>query len=60
MKRFRTLVPLVGLLLGIAWDAAQAQDPVKVAPGNYKVTLDNSRVRVLDIHIKPGEKVAMQ
>jgi quercetin dioxygenase-like cupin family protein len=58
MKRFRTVIPLVGLLLAVAWDAARAQDPVKVAPGNYKVTLDNSRVRVLDIHIKPGEKVA--
>ena len=59
MKRFRTLIPLFGLLLGVGWDGARAQDPVKVAAGNYKVALDNNRVRVLDIHIKPGEKVAM-
>ncbi len=58
MKESRVLVPLFGLLLGIAWDA-RAQDPVKVAAGNYKVALENDRVRVLEVHIKPGEKVAM-
>jgi beta-alanine degradation protein BauB len=33
-------------------------DPVDVAPDIYKVPVENDRVRVLDIHLKPGEKVA--
>jgi alpha-beta hydrolase superfamily lysophospholipase len=33
-----------------------AQDPVKVAPANYKVLLENDRVRVLEALLKPGEK----
>lgn len=32
-----------------------AQDPVRSAPGVYKVLLDNDRVRVLDVHLKPGQ-----
>jgi beta-alanine degradation protein BauB len=36
-----------------------AQDSAKVAPKNVKVILENNRVRVLEVHIKPGEKVPM-
>ena len=32
------------------------RDPVKLAPDFYKVALENDRVRVLDIRIKPGDK----
>lgn len=32
------------------------QDATKLAPQMYKVVLDNSHVRVIDYHIKPGEK----
>ena len=35
------------------------QDPVKVSPDLYKVILDNDRIRVLDITLKPGEKSPM-
>ncbi len=38
---------------------AAAQDPVKVAPEQYRVTTENARVRILDAHIKPGEKSPM-
>jgi quercetin dioxygenase-like cupin family protein len=38
---------------------ASAQDPVQVAPKLNKVALDNDRVRVLDVVIKPGEKMPM-
>jgi len=38
---------------------AIAQDSAKVAPKNVKVILENDRVRVLEVHIKPGEKVPM-
>jgi beta-alanine degradation protein BauB len=37
---------------------ALAQDPVKVAPDNYKVALDNDNVRVCNVTVKPGGKVA--
>lgn len=38
---------------------ASAQDPVKVAPGMYKVRLENARVRVLEVTAKAGQKSAM-
>jgi quercetin dioxygenase-like cupin family protein len=34
-------------------------DPVKVAPKIYKVLLENDRVRVLEIRLKPGGKAPM-
>ena len=34
----------------------EKQDPVEVAPNIYKVPLENDRVRVLDIHMQPGDK----
>ena len=38
---------------------AGAQDMVKVAPKNCKVLLDNDRVRVMRVVMKPGEKLDM-
>ncbi len=43
----------------VSWVAAVAQDGVKVAPGNYKVLLENARVRVVDFTLKPGQKSPM-
>ncbi len=37
----------------------RAQDMVKVAPKNCKVLLDNDRVRVIRVVLKPGEMLAM-
>ena len=34
----------------------EKQDPVEVSPHIYKVLLENERVRVLEIHQKPGDK----
>src|SRR6478672_613616 len=34
-------------------------DVVKISPETHKVLLENERARVLDVHAKPGEKVAM-
>jgi len=48
-----TLVPL--LAAGTLW----AQDPVKVAPKNFKVLLENDHVRVLDFRSKSGERIPM-
>jgi hypothetical protein len=36
-----------------------AQDPVKVAPKQYSVLLENDRVRVLKACLKPGDKIPM-
>jgi len=36
-----------------------SDDPVRVAPNNYNVLQDNAQVRILEIRIKPGEKVPM-
>jgi quercetin dioxygenase-like cupin family protein len=38
---------------------AQAQDAVKAAPNNFKVLLENDRVRVLDFHARSGQKIPM-
>jgi quercetin dioxygenase-like cupin family protein len=37
---------------------AGAQDPVKVAPEAFKVLLENPHVRVLEVNVKPGAKIA--
>lgn len=48
-----------GCVLVFAAGPLRAQDPVKVAPNNFKVALENESVRVLDFHGKSGEKIAM-
>ena len=51
---------LIGVLLVVFVSAvsskASAQDPVKLAPGLYKVLLENEHVRVFEYRLKPGEK----
>ena len=55
MKKF---IPIVCLSI-LAVVTAKAQDPVKVDPTHYKVLFNNEQVRVLDYHLKPGEKTPM-
>jgi beta-alanine degradation protein BauB len=57
MRRLLFLACSVALTLS----AAVAQDVVTVAggPETHKVVLDNAQVRMLDVHIQPGQKVAM-
>ena len=53
---------LVGVLFTTVFSVVVhvwAQDVVKVSPETHKVLLENEHVRVLDVHAKPGEKVAM-
>jgi hypothetical protein len=52
------LIAAVSTLL-VFGKSASAQDPVKVAPGKYKVLLENEKVRVLRACLKPGEKIPM-
>jgi len=63
MKTFKISAPLlvgvltfaVALLCGTG--TARAQDPVKVAPKNFRVLLENDQVRVLDFTASAGEKI---
>jgi quercetin dioxygenase-like cupin family protein len=56
MKRFALLLCCLG-----AGSAASvvAQDPVRLSPQYYNVLIDNDEVRVLEYHLKPGEKEPM-
>lgn len=62
MKNLWRIVPGV-LCLTVAWCLVAAtprgQDPTQAAASNFKVLLENDRVRVLDFHGKAGEKVPM-
>lgn len=51
------LLPLLAFSCAAA--AAQAQDPGKPSPQYYKILLENDQVRVLEWHLKPGEKEPM-
>jgi beta-alanine degradation protein BauB len=48
-------------LLGLLFVQGQTlgQDPAKVASKNVKVVFENHRLRVLEVRVKPGEKVPM-
>jgi quinol monooxygenase YgiN/quercetin dioxygenase-like cupin family protein len=54
MKVSNLLIAMFGLLLFVG--VAVAQDPVPLYPQNYKVLLENDRVRVLDFQLKKGAK----
>jgi beta-alanine degradation protein BauB len=49
----------LALVLICAAGTVRAQDAVKVAPNNFKVLLENDRVRVLDFHSTTGQKIPM-
>ena len=46
-------------LLAVLCTTTHAQDPVKTSPQYYKVLLENDQVRVLEYHLKAGEKEPM-
>ncbi len=50
---------ILAMVAAIYFSLAFAQDPVKVSPTVYKTLLENERVRVLEITVKPGEATAM-
>src|SRR5262245_44714675 len=61
MKRRLALLSLglVAASLVVFSPRVVGQDAAKVAPDAYKVLLDNDRVRVLEVRLKAGDKVAM-
>lgn len=53
-------VQCVLVLVAVACTGAVfAQDMVKVAPTHTKVLLDNDQVRVIEVSLKPGDKLPM-
>ena len=50
---------LASFAFALSSGALAFQDATKLAPQMYKVVLENSHVRVMDYHIKPGEKEPM-
>ncbi len=42
------------LSASLAASSGEAQDAVRAQPGNYKVVLENSQVRVLEYNSRPG------
>src|SRR4029453_18436263 len=56
LRRKRKSRKLSIILFGLFLQSALAQDPIQVAPTNYKVVFENERVRVLAFHARPGEK----
>ena len=59
LGRRHMAVLLTGLFLLGAMRTDAAQDVVKVSPETHTVLLESDRVRVLDVRIKPSERVAM-
>jgi len=59
LRRFMLTMCTVLFAMAFGATAVHAQDAVKVAPNNYKVALENEHVRVLDVTLKPGDKVPM-
>lgn len=42
-----------------AQEEQEAMDPLKVASNAYGLLMENDRIRVLRLYLKPGEKAAM-
>jgi beta-alanine degradation protein BauB len=58
LSRAMRMIILMSLLSAMCM-GAPAQDPVKTSPQYYKVLLENDQVRVLEYHLKAGEKEPM-
>ena len=54
------LAPLIaGLLIG-ATSVAVAQDKPVTPPDSYRVVMENDRVRMIEVHVKPHSKVNVE
>jgi len=60
-RRCAALVPALAFSVAamLTPAGAGAQDVVQVGGDTHKVLLENAQVRVLAVHIKPGEKVPL-
>jgi len=55
-KLFR-LLPVTGVALIAAFSFARAQDKPVTPPDSYRVVMENDRVRMIEVHVKPRSKV---
>lgn len=55
--KLNRLAPLVGGVLIAATSFAAAQDKPVTPPDSYRVVMENERVRMIEIHVKPHSKV---
>src|SRR2546423_15289988 len=51
------LIPLVAGLLIAATSLATAQDKPVTPPDSYRIVMENERVRMIEVHVKPRSKV---
>lgn len=56
LNKLSVMLSLATLLLAPILVFGQGQDPLKLYPENYKVIVENDRVRVLDFKLKKGAK----
>jgi quercetin dioxygenase-like cupin family protein len=61
MKKLSFLLAgaFAGLIFLLSAEAVMSQDVVQVAPEQFKVSLENEHVRVLEFRMKPGDKQEM-
>jgi len=59
MSKYLKAVFILAIMAAVVSPLALAQDPVKVAPAVYKPLLENERVRVLEVTVKPGETTSL-
>jgi beta-alanine degradation protein BauB len=59
ISRFVFVSVFLSVLCLLMVRTAQAQDVVKVGADTHSVLLENDQVRVLDVHMKHGDKVSM-
>jgi quercetin dioxygenase-like cupin family protein len=59
IRTIQASIHLAPVVLCLGFNAAMAQDLVKLMPDDVKVLIDNDRVRVLDVHHKPGAQEPM-
>lgn len=54
------LVPLIAGALVAAASLAAAQDKPVTPPDSYRVVMENDRVRMIEVHVKPHSKVNVE
>jgi beta-alanine degradation protein BauB len=60
MYKRKGLLVLTFIYFVVFWAVSlKAQDVVNIAPKNYKVVIDNEKLRAIDFLGNPGEKTAM-
>ena|SRR5947207_2100813 len=55
--KLNRLVPLIAGTLIAATSLAAAQDKPVTPPDSYRVVMENERVRMIEVHVKPHSKV---